>query len=364
MNKINKSFWNGRSVFVTGHTGFKGGWLSLWLSSLGARVHGYALDPPTSPSFFDALKLGDMIDSTIGDVRNLDLMIAEMKRTSPEIVFHMAAQPLVRESYKNPIETYDINVMGTAKVLEAVRKTPSVRAVVVITTDKCYENGERIWGYREDEPLGGYDPYSSSKACSEIVASAYRRSYFNPDDYDRHRVALATARAGNVLGGGDWAKDRLIPDCFRSILAGEPVIIRSPHAVRPWQHVLEPVSGYLRLGRLLYQAGPEYGESWNFGPVDRDEQTVEKVVGKLCELWGDRAGYEIGEDPERLHEASMLRLDCSKSRFRLDWLPEWSLEQALSESVEWTKAWSNGASSDEMATISVDQIDKYSNGEN
>lgn len=350
----NLSFWSGKSVFVTGHTGFKGSWLSLWLTSLGAKVHGYSLNPPTDPSLFELLNLSQTMNSIVGDVRDQEKLTEAMIEAQPQVVFHLAAQPLVRESYRTPIETYEVNVMGTAKVLESARQIPSIKSIVVITTDKCYENGERIWGYREDEPLGGHDPYSNSKACSELVASAYRRSFDLP---------VATARAGNVIGGGDWAKDRLIPDCIRAILSGEPVILRSPGSVRPWQHVIEPLSGYLDLARLIFENGSSFCESWNFGPRDDDERTVKEVVDLLCRLWGDGASYKCTdkctEEANPLHEASMLRLDCSKSRFRLNWTPKWDLEQALQATVEWTKAWASGSSSEDLRSLMLGQIGDY-----
>lgn len=349
VNKVDRSFWKGMPVFVTGHTGFKGSWLSLWLTSLGAQVHGYSLKPPTEPNLFDLLDLSRDLTSTIGDIRDGETLTEAMKRAKPQVLFHLAAQPLVRRSYRAPLETYEVNVMGTAKVLEAARQVPSIKSIVVITTDKCYENGERIWGYREDEPLGGHDPYSSSKACAEMVASAYRRSFGLP---------IATARAGNVIGGGDWAMDRLIPDCIRAIMDKEAVVLRSPRSVRPWQHVIEPLSGYLRLGQLVFQEGASFCESWNFGPRDDDERPVKEVVDVLCSLWGEGASYKI-EESSSLHEASMLRLDCSKSRFHLGWIPRWDLEQALKATVEWTKAWASGGSSDDLRSLMLHQIDYY-----
>lgn len=332
------TFWQGKKVFLTGHTGFKGSWLSIWLHKLGAEVTGYALDPPTDPSLFVQAKVEELVTSIMADVRDLDCLVTEMRKASPDIVIHMAAQPLVRDSYKIPVETYATNIMGTVHLLEAVRSTPSVRAVVNVTTDKVYENREWVWGYRENEPMGGYDPYSNSKGCSELVTAAYRSSYFNPSDYDRHGVAVATARAGNVIGGGDWATDRLIPDLVRSILAGEPVQIRNPHAIRPWQHVLEPLSGYLLLAQRLYEEGGKYAEGWNFGPAEEDARPVEWLVQKLCAGWGEDAGYSLdkGDHP---HEAHYLKLDCSKARDGLCWSPRWSLEKALKSIIEWTRAY-------------------------
>jgi CDP-glucose 4,6-dehydratase len=330
------SFWQGRKVFLTGHTGFKGSWLSIWLQTLGADVTGYALEPPTEPSLFELAAVGQLVKSVIADVRDLDRLKAEMQLASPEIVIHMAAQPLVRDSYKIPVETYATNVMGTVHLLEAVRATPSVRAVVNVTTDKVYENREWVWGYRENEPFGGYDPYSNSKGCSELVTAAYRSSYFNPAAYDSHGVAVASARAGNVIGGGDFATDRLIPDIIRAILAREPVLIRNPHAIRPWQHVLEPLSGYLLLAQRLCEAGVKYASGWNFGPLDEDAQPVEWLVKGLCSQWGDGAAYciDAGDHP---HEAHFLKLDCSKAKAELGWRPRWDLTRTLESIVQWTK---------------------------
>ena len=285
--EVSDNFWRGKRVFMTGHTGFKGSWLSLWLQSMGAQVVGYALAPPTNPSLFEVAEVGKGMTSIIGDIRDLEKLRAVFTEHKPDIVIHMAAQPLVRYSYIEPVETYATNVMGTVNLLEAVRSTPSVKAVVNITSDKCYENREWVWGYRENEAMGGYDPYSSSKGCAELVASAYRNSYFHPDKYQQHGVAIASARAGNVIGGGDWAGDRLIPDILRAIVLGEPVHIRSPHAIRPWQHVLEPLSGYLQLAQKLYTDGTAYAEGWNFGPNEEDAKPVQWIVEKLTESWGE-----------------------------------------------------------------------------
>ena len=278
VNGIDADFWRGRRVFLTGHTGFKGGWLALWLQRLGADVTGYALDPPTTPSLFAVARVGAGMRSIINDIRDAETLAQAMREAQPEIVIHMAAQPLVRYSYQAPVETYATNVMGTVHLLEAVRQTDSVRAVVNVTSDKCYENREWVWGYRENEPMGGYDPYSNSKGCAELVTAAYRNSYFNPAQYSQHGVALASARAGNVIGGGDWAEDRLIPDILRAIAAGEAVNIRSPHAIRPWQHVLEPLSGYLLLAQRLIEDGPAHAEGWNFGPSEEDARPVQWIV--------------------------------------------------------------------------------------
>lgn len=353
------NFWRGKKVLVTGHTGFKGSWLCLWLVSLGAQVTGYALLPPTVPSLFTLAKLDELMDSVIGDIRDYDQLTTVLQVTNPDIVIHMAAQPLVREAYTNPMETYAINVMGMVHLLEAVRHCERVRALINVTTDKCYENKEWVWGYREHEPLGGYDPYSNSKACSELVTSAYRRSFFNPVDYARHGVAIATARAGNVIGGGDWAADRLIPDCIRALEQGEKIHIRSPHAIRPWQHVLEPLSGYLLLTEKLYNQGTLYGEGWNFGPDDSDTKSVEWIVQTLCSLWGNSAGYAVdtGHHP---HEAHYLKLDCSKAKMQLGWEPRWRLTTALGKICEWHRVYHAGGSVRECC---LEQIHEYMNGE-
>ncbi|MFJ8064176.1 CDP-glucose 4,6-dehydratase [Psychrobacillus sp. NPDC096426] len=331
---IDRSFWKNKKVFLTGHTGFKGSWMSIWLHSMGAKVTGYALMPPTSPSLFEAAGVEQLVHSIIGDIRDVATLEKAILETDPEIVIHMAAQPLVRESYKNPVETYSTNVMGTVHLFESVRKCASVKAVINVTTDKCYENKEWVWGYRENEPMGGYDPYSNSKACSELVTSSYRSSFFNPADYSIHGVAIASARAGNVIGGGDWAEDRLIPDCINSLVSDEPIIIRNPNAIRPWQHVLEPLSGYLLLAEKLFNHGPEYAEAWNFGPNDEDAKPVEWIVQKMIEKWNGEASYKLdgGKHP---HEAGYLKLDCSKAKIKLGWQPQWNLETTIEKIVEW-----------------------------
>jgi len=339
---VNPVFWNGKRVFMTGHTGFKGSWMSLWLQSLGAELTGYALKPPTNPSLFEEARMADGMHSIEGDIRDLSHLKQAMQDAKPEIVIHMAAQSLVRFSYQNPVETYATNVMGTVHMLEAVRATPSVRAVVNITTDKCYENHEWVWGYREIDPMGGYDPYSNSKGCAELVSAAYRSSFFNPSDYLKHGVALATVRAGNVIGGGDWAQDRLIPDIVAAFEQGKPVHIRNPHSIRPWQHVLEPLRGYLMLAEKLVEDGPAYAEAWNFGPNDEDAKPVGWIVEQMAARWGNGAHWEVdaGEHP---HEAGYLKLDISKARSRLHWSPILRLEEALSLIVDWAQQRKTGA---------------------
>lgn len=352
---IDKTFWKGKKVFLTGHTGFKGSWLCLWLHKLGAQVTGYALNPPTDPSLFELARIGRFVTSIIGDVRVRQTLTRAIVSAQPEIIIHMAAQPLVRDSYKIPVETYDVNVMGTVNLLDAVRHCKGVKAFINVTTDKCYENKEWIWGYRENEPLGGYDPYSNSKACSELVTSSFRNSYFNPNDYPAHGVAIASARAGNVIGGGDWAADRLIPDCIRAVLKNKKVLIRNPHAIRPWQHVLEPLSGYLVLAQRLYESGPQYVGAWNFGPDDHDAKTVEWIVKNLCMKWGGKASYEIdkGDHP---HEAYYLKLDCSKAKSELGWQPHWDLDKAIESIVTWSHAYQRGR---DMVKVCLKQIEDH-----
>lgn len=353
---IKEAFWKSRRVFLTGHTGFKGAWLSLWLNKLGADVSGYALAPPTEPSLYNTCKTDELISSIIADIRDGEALTKALLASKPEIIIHMAAQPLVRDSYKDPVETYSTNIMGTVNLLEAVRHCKSVRALVNVTTDKCYENKEWEWGYRENEPMGGYDPYSSSKACSELVTAAYRNSFFNVLNYESHKVAIASARAGNVIGGGDWAKDRLIPDCINALTKGEKILIRNPHAIRPWQHVLEPLGGYLLLAQRLFEEGPEYSEAWNFGPNDSDAKSVEWIVKRMCAMRGDGADY-IVESGDHPHEANYLKLDCSKAKARLKWTPRWNLEKALEKIIDWVKAYEKGI---EMRDVCLTQIEEYS----
>lgn len=349
------SFWKGKRVLLTGHTGFKGSWLSLWLQSMGAQVIGYALAPPSNPSLFEVAGVGTGMTSIIGDIRDLEHLRKVFSEHKPEVVIHMAAQALVRYSYVEPVETYSTNVMGTVNLLEMVRGTKSVKVVVNVTSDKCYENKEWEWGYRENEAMGGYDPYSNSKGCAELVTAAYRNSYFHPEKYGGHGVAIASARAGNVIGGGDWAEDRLIPDVMRAITQGKPVNIRNPHSIRPWQHVLEPLSGYLVLAQKLYEEGANYAEGWNFGPNDEDAKPVQWIVEKLTKTWGEGASWVVdgGDHP---HEAHYLKLDCSKAKARLAWSPRWHLEDALGAIIDWQRAYRDKK---DMRELTLCQISAY-----
>ncbi len=338
MGQLFNNIYKGKKVLLTGHTGFKGSWLTLWLKQLGAEVIGYSLEPPTDPSLFEILNLEKEIIHVIGDIRNEKRLKETFKKYKPDIVIHMAAQPLVRYSYMNPKETYETNVLGTLNVFEAVRETKTVRVVINVTSDKCYENKEWVYGYRENDPMGGYDPYSSSKGCAELLTSAYRNSFFNPENYGKtHNVALASVRAGNVIGGGDWAEDRLIPDCIRALSKKETIYIRNPHAIRPWQHVLEPLSGYLWLGALMWQDPTKYSEGWNFGPNDEDILTVEEIVKDVIKIWGN-GEYMVNSD-NRFHEAKLLKLDISKAHFYLKWKPVYNAKKSLVETVNWYKTY-------------------------
>ena len=352
---MNANFWRGKRVFITGHTGFKGSWLSLWLQLLEADVAGYALTPPTDPSLFALARVGDGMASTVGDVRDGERLRRLIEEHKPEIVFHMAAQALVRESYRRPVQTYEANVMGTVNLLEAVRLSSGVRAVVCVTSDKCYENREWVWGYRENEAMGGYDPYSSSKGCAEIVTAAYRNSFFQAATYDEHGVAVATARAGNVIGGGDWAKDRIIPDILRTLLTGQPLVIRNPLAVRPWQHVLEPLNGYLTLAERLYEDGPEFCEGWNFGPDGSDVKPVFWMADRLLSLWGGGVTWRQDESYQP-HEDNYLLLDCAQSRHKLKWEPTLDLSSTLRWIVRWVKDYQAG---EDMRRVTETQIDDF-----
>lgn len=352
---MNKQFWKNRRVFLTGHTGFKGGWLSLWLQQLGAEVTGYALAPPTKPSIFEVANVQSGMNSIIGDVRDGNNLKGAVSQANPEVVIHMAAQPLVRYSYSNPEETYSTNIMGLVNLFEAVRATPGVKSVVNVTSDKCYENKEWHWGYRENDSMGGYDPYSNSKGCAELITACYRNTYFNPEKYAVHGVAIASARAGNVIGGGDWAEDRLVPDMIRAISKGESVEIRNPEAIRPWQHVLEPLSGYLKLAEKLHSNGIEFAEGWNFGPHDHEAKTVGWAIEQLTQTWGSGAKWSLDQQ-NHPHEATYLKLDCSKARSRLGWHPAWNIDLTIKKIVEWHKAYDQGA---DMRQITLSQINSF-----
>ena len=338
--------FSGKKILITGHTGFKGSWLTLWLVNLGAEVIGYSLEPPTKPNLFEILQLEKEITHIIGDVRDGEKLKNVFKKYKPEIVFHLAAQPLVRVSYKEPKLTYETNVMGTLNLLEAVRQTESVKVVIIVTTDKCYENKEWFYGYREVDPLGGYDPYSSSKACVEILVSSYRNSF---------QLPVATVRAGNVIGGGDWQVDRLIPDCVKALSKGETIKIRNPDAIRPWQHVLEPLYGYLLLAVKMWKEPERFCEAWNFGPYEKDTATVREVVEKVIRLWG-KGSYEVIED-RSFHEAGLLRLDISKTMLKLGWRPKWNLDKALERTVKWYKRFYEGKT--DMVEYSIREIENY-----
>lgn len=347
--------WKGRRVFLTGHTGFKGSWLALWLSQRGAKVRGYALDPCTEPNMFNLSSVDAVVQDVRGDVRDYSKLEASMTEFAPEVVLHLAAQPLVRRSYADPVGTYTTNVMGTVHLLEAVRKTPSVRAVVCVTTDKCYQNEGWVWPYRESDPLGGHDPYASSKACAEIVSAAYRSSFFPTGRLHEHHVALATARAGNVIGGGDWSEDRLIPDLIRGFRSGQPVVIRRPNAIRPWQHVLESLHGYMMLAEALLAQPARFASAYNFGPRDEDVWPVERIADKLVGIWGNGASW-IRDSVPSVHEDQVLRLDSSKARVELQWQPRLKIETALAWTMAWYCAWDKGAN---MAEFTEKQILEY-----
>lgn len=351
------SFWQSRSILITGHTGFKGGWLTMWLHELGARIHGYALDPPTDPNLFETARIKSMLASdTRADLADIEALKTVFKEKKPEVVFHLAAQPLVRESYNDPLGTLSTNVIGTTHVLEAVRAAATVRAVVFITTDKVYQNREWVYPYREIDPLGGVDPYSASKAAAEIVTASYRASFFS--ERSGHPVRVATARAGNVIGGGDWANDRLVPDCMRAFAAGKPLSLRFPQAMRPWQHVLEPLAGYLQLAtKLCSNEGEKFAQAWNFGPDASGDAIVQEVAKLTARLWGTRAHFENAPSSNEPHEAGTLRLDSTLARSMLGWRSRWSLVQALNKTIAWQKAWMQGT---DMAAFSIAQICDYS----
>jgi CDP-glucose 4,6-dehydratase len=358
---VDPLFWSGKRVFLTGHTGFKGSWLSLWLQNMGAQVKGFSLEPPTTPALFDVANVSADMESDIGDIRDREHIMESMCAFNPDILIHMAAQPLVRLSYIEPVETYATNVMGTVHVLEAARKCSNLKAIVNVTTDKCYENKEWEWGYRENEPMGGFDPYSNSKGCVELVTSAYRQSFFSSKD----SANLASARAGNVIGGGDWALDRLIPDILKAFEKEEAVVVRNPLATRPWQHVLEPLSGYLILAEALYQSHEnekidDVTEGWNFGPKDDDAKPVEWILNAMVKQWGENASWQLDTNPQP-HEAKFLKLDISKAKVRLHWGPTWHLNQTLKKIIEWHKSWLN---KEDMRLICIQEINDYMNDMN
>jgi len=355
---LNKLFWKGRRVFITGHTGFKGSWLSFWLAELGADVKGFSLVPDVSPNLYDTLSLGNRIESVFGDIRNLDHLKRELAEFKPEVVFHMAAQAIVRTSYDDPIETFETNVIGTVNLLESVKFVKSIKAVISVTSDKCYENREWDWKYRESDPMGGWDPYSASKGCAELVTASFRRSYFQNGNSDSIKTGIATARAGNVIGGGDWSKDRLIPDIMRSFSKQEPVVIRNPAAVRPWQYILDLLHGYMVLAEKLYKDPKRYSEAWNFGPSESDERSVEFILNKMIETWGEGASWKLdkGVNP---HEASYLKLDSSKSRMNLGWNTKVTLPSALESLTSWYKNYFYGADITEFTKSQIREFEKH-----
>jgi CDP-glucose 4,6-dehydratase len=354
---MNNKFWESKKVLITGHTGFKGSWLSLWLQKQGACIVGYSLPPPTEPSLFELANVANGMTSITGDIRDLEHLQTVIAEHKPEIIIHMAAQSLVRYSYNNPVETYSTNVMGTVNVLEAVKQSDGVRVLINITSDKCYENREWIWCYRENEPMGGHDPYSSSKGCAELVTSAYRRSYFSDNNFSGHRVSVATTRAGNVVGGGDWAPDRLIPDIMNALMENRPPLIRYPNAIRPWQHVLEPLRGYLRLAEELWEHGSKCAGAWNFGPNDEDSRAVSWIADHLTSLWGETARWETDMD-QHPHEATHLKLDCSKAKSLLRWSPKLDLATTLEWIVKWYRAYHQRKN---MRKITEAEISRYEN---
>jgi len=352
---LNPEFWSEKRVFVTGHTGFKGSWLCLWLEHMGAHVTGYALPAPTEPSLFELAGIAETMDSVVGDVRDQPSLEAALRAAEPEIVIHMAAQTLVRYSYEHPVETFSTNIMGTVNVLDASRRVPSVRAVVIVTSDKCYHNEEWVWGYRESSRLGGDDPYSASKGAAELVVHAFQQSFYNPENQGRDVPAVASSRAGNVIGGGDWAQDRLVPDIIRSLLKGEPTLIRNPQATRPWQHVLEPLHGYLMLAERLYTDGHEFASAWNFGPPEQSEKTVGWIIAQLYGLWGVDFDWEKDDNPGP-PECTFLKLDAAKARGYLGWRPKLDLPTTLEWIVDWTRRFEAGQ---DMREASVADIKRF-----
>ena len=351
-----KGFWQKRKVLITGHTGFKGSWLSLWLQTLGADVLGYSFAPPTTPSLFEIANVEEGITHVEGDIRDKKHLSDVFIKYKPEIVFHLAAQSLVRYSYENPIETYETNVMGSLNVLGAIRGVDSVRSAIMVTTDKCYENKEWEWGYRETDPMGGHDPYSSSKGCMELLVASYRNSFFPPSELQYHNTGIATVRAGNVIGGGDWASNRLIPDIMNAIMTEKELYIRSPNAVRPWQHVLEPLAAYMELAEKLHGGNdPKFCSAWNFGPAREGCKPVEWILNEINSLSGERLNWKTDKS-QQPHEANLLMLDCSKALTHLEWTPSWSLLEALRETVAWYDAFTQNSN---MRDTSISQILKY-----
>jgi len=349
---LNINFWKGKKVFITGHTGFKGSWMCLWLESMGADIAGYSLEPLSSPNLFTEADVAKNIKNTFADIRDLSALTNAISSFNPEIVIHMAAQPLVRQSYKDPVETFSTNIMGTVNLLDAIRRLDSVKAVVNVTTDKCYENKEWLWAYREDEPMGGHDPYSSSKACSELVTRAFTKSY-----YSESKIALASARAGNVIGGGDWSDDRLIPDILLAFQENNPVVIRNPKSTRPWQHVLEPIHGYLLLAERLYNGDQNFSEAWNFGPKEEDSRSVEWILDEMVLRWGDGALW-VNDSNDNPHEANYLKLDISKANAKLGWTPKWSLDITLGHIISWHKDWIKKMPARELCLAQIDKFIK------
>lgn len=357
MNQLFDGYYTGRRVFVTGHTGFKGSWLSQWLLLLGAEVTGYSIGVPTQPSLYESLGLSGQIQDARGDVRRSQDLQAAMEEAAPEVVIHMAAQALVLPSYADPLTTFETNVMGTANVLEAARHCPSLRSVVIVTTDKCYANSEWSYGYREADALGGHDPYSASKAAAEMVVASYRSSFFDAHNAPGHRTGVASVRSGNVIGGGDWAADRLVPDCMRALTEGNPIVVRNPGSVRPWQHVLEPLSGYLWLGALLARDPARFGGAWNFGPDPESAVSVDQLVSLVSRAWGGAVRFEEGTPVQALSEAGILRLDCTKARSQLGWAPVYDVGEAVRQAVAWYRSTMEDA--ERAVPLTVQNIGDY-----
>lgn len=352
---MDSSFWKNKKVLLTGHTGFKGSWMSLWLQQMGSKVVGFSKFIPTKPSLFDLAKVENNMTSITGDINDLNQIKQTIEKFEPEIVIHMAAQSLVRKSYENPVETFSTNVMGTVNLFEAIRTTGKSRVIINVTSDKCYENKDNKTNFKEDDPMGGYDPYSNSKGCAELVTSSFRNSFFNVDKYDEHKVSLASVRAGNVIGGGDWAEDRLIPDIMRAIMKNQPVKIRNPNATRPWQFVLEPLEGYLLLAEKLWDNGQKYSESWNFGPNKNDIKPVSWILQRFSELWDRPINSEI-EQHEQPHEANNLSLDCAKAKAKLGWSPKTGIDSALKFTVEWYRQYMSGK---DLRMFTEEQIKQF-----